>query len=91
MSVVVRLSPGLVEACGGGSDVRIYVKGADSIMLTLLEPGSFGDFSLLNANRLAPPATSSSGSRPFGSLNPIILAPPFATHSVPTLLHWDFS
>eukprot|EP00966_Prymnesium_polylepis_P108489 2511487-Prymnesium_polylepis.3 len=42
MSVVVRLPPELLAACGGGSDVRIYVKGADSIMLTLLEPGSFG-------------------------------------------------
>ena len=42
MSVVVRLPPALVEVCGGGCDIRIYVKGADSIMLTLLAPGSYG-------------------------------------------------
>ena len=42
MSVVVKLPPELVEEVGGGCNTRIYVKGADSIMLTLLAPGSFG-------------------------------------------------
>ena len=36
MSVVVRLSPELAKACGGGSDVRLYMKGADSVVLERL-------------------------------------------------------
>ena len=42
MSVVVRLPPALVEACGGGEPVRLYSKGADSVMLELLAEGSRG-------------------------------------------------
>ena len=40
MSVIVRLPPRLVEVCGGGCDVRLYCKGADSVLLGLLAPGS---------------------------------------------------
>ena len=42
MSVVVRLPHALVDSCGGGSDVRLYSKGADSVMWSLLAPGSRG-------------------------------------------------
>ena len=40
MSVVVRLPLALLEACGGGCPERIYVKGADSVMLALLDPAA---------------------------------------------------
>lgn len=36
MSVLVRLPPKLLAACGGGCPVRLYTKGADSVMLSLL-------------------------------------------------------
>ena len=39
MSVVVRLPPALLEVCGGGEPVRLYSKGADSVMLELLAEG----------------------------------------------------
>ena len=42
MSVIVRLPPALLAECGGGEAVRIYSKGADSVMLTLLREGSKG-------------------------------------------------
>eukprot|EP00965_Chrysotila_dentata_P058636 1945793-Pleurochrysis_carterae.AAC.1 len=42
MSVLVQLPPALLSLCGGGGATRLYVKGADSIMLTLLQPGSEG-------------------------------------------------
>ena len=42
MSVVVRLPRALVDSCGGGSDVRLYSKGADSVMWSLLAAGSRG-------------------------------------------------
>ena len=32
MSVLVRLPPALVAACGGGPAVRLYTKGADSVL-----------------------------------------------------------
>eukprot|EP00965_Chrysotila_dentata_P105289 3477409-Pleurochrysis_carterae.AAC.1 len=37
MSVIVRLPPELVRMCGGGADVRLYCKGADSVLLELLD------------------------------------------------------
>ncbi|KAL1521781.1 hypothetical protein AB1Y20_021434 [Prymnesium parvum] len=40
MSVLVRLPKALVDTCGGGCATRLYVKGADSVMLTLLAPES---------------------------------------------------
>ena len=53
MSVVVRLPPDLVAICGGGCPERIYTKGADSVLLTLLAEGSPGSsgaaFEKLNA------------------------------------------
>ena len=42
MSVVVQLPPALLRALGGGAPVRLYTKGADSVLLTLLAPGSRG-------------------------------------------------
>lgn len=42
MSVVVRLPPALVSSCGGGAAERIYTKGADSVLLDMLAPGSNG-------------------------------------------------
>ena len=36
MSVLVRLPSALVDAVGGGAAIRLYTKGADSIMLELL-------------------------------------------------------
>ena len=47
MSVIVRLPPALVEALGGGEAVRLYTKGADSVLLAegdecILEAGSRG-------------------------------------------------
>lgn len=42
MSVLVRLPPALVESCGGGSAVRLYSKGADSVMLSVLAANSRG-------------------------------------------------
>jgi magnesium-transporting ATPase (P-type) len=46
MSVIVRLPPALLEVVGGGAAVRLYTKGADSVLCDLesgvLEPGSRG-------------------------------------------------
>mmetsp|Transcript_11735 Transcript_11735/g.26427 ORF Transcript_11735/g.26427 Transcript_11735/m.26427 type:complete len:1004 (+) Transcript_11735:1-3012(+) len=42
MSVVVRLPPALVEVCDGDCPVRLYSKGADSVMFELLAKGSRG-------------------------------------------------
>eukprot|EP00965_Chrysotila_dentata_P025226 837567-Pleurochrysis_carterae.AAC.1 len=46
MSVIVRLPPELVRMCGGGADVRLYCKGADSVLLELLayEPDDLPTF-----------------------------------------------
>ena len=43
MSVLVRLPPALLEACGGGCAERLYVKGADSVMLGLCDEASFAE------------------------------------------------
>ena len=46
MSIIVRLPPALVAATGGGTDVRLYCKGADSVLLERLDakdPLSSGD------------------------------------------------
>jgi len=42
MSVVVRLPPALLAALGGGCNVRLYCKGADSTIFSLLAQGSPG-------------------------------------------------
>ena len=46
MSVIVRLPPALMEAVGGEAPVRLYTKGADSVLCDLttdvLAPGSRG-------------------------------------------------
>lgn len=42
MSIIARLPPALLEACGGGCDVRLYCKGADNVLLSLLKPGTRG-------------------------------------------------
>ena len=33
MSVIARLPPDLLAACGGGCPVRLYCKGADNVLL----------------------------------------------------------
>ena len=42
MSVVVKLSQRLRGEVGGHEQIRLYTKGADSVLLALLEPGSRG-------------------------------------------------
>ena len=42
MSIVVKLTSGLAGQVGGVEQIRLYSKGADSVMLTLLMPGSRG-------------------------------------------------
>ena len=42
MSIIVRLPPALLELFGGGSPERLYCKGADSVLLDLLQPGTPG-------------------------------------------------
>ena len=42
MSVIVRLPPALLAACGGGCAVRLYCKGADNVLLDALAAGSRG-------------------------------------------------
>ena len=46
MSVIVKLPPKLLEVVGGGAPVRLYTKGADSVLLDtttdVLEPNSRG-------------------------------------------------
>ena len=42
MSVIVRLPPTLLATVGGGCDVRLYCKGADTTIFELLAKGSKG-------------------------------------------------
>eukprot|EP00966_Prymnesium_polylepis_P011527 265415-Prymnesium_polylepis.1 len=42
MSIIVRLPPALVELFGGGAAERLYCKGADSVLLDLLDPATPG-------------------------------------------------
>ena len=42
MSVIVRLPPTLLATVGGGCDVRLYCKGADTTSFELLAKGSTG-------------------------------------------------
>ena len=41
MSIVVELSPETIKAVGGVEAIRIYTKGADSVVLDLLRGGTF--------------------------------------------------
>ena len=40
--LIAKLPPALLEACGGGCPIRLYCKGADSVLLDALKPGSRG-------------------------------------------------
>ena len=50
-SMLVRLPPALVEQCGGGHSVRLYCKGADSVMLTLLDDAIYASDAQLETLR----------------------------------------